>query len=46
MRENVEGSISETEISFSDGNLRGYHCADGAGADIWRYEFLIIIIDW
>ena len=27
------------KLVYNDGNLKGYHCADAAGADIWRYEF-------
>ena len=32
-------ALVKPKLVFSDGNLRGFHCADGAGADIWRYEF-------
>jgi len=32
-------ALVKPKLIYSDGNLRGYHCADGAGADIWRYEF-------
>jgi hypothetical protein len=38
-RECRKVALVKPKLVFSDGNLRGYHCADGAGADIWRYEF-------
>ena len=38
-RECRKVALVKPKLVFSDGNLRGYHCADAAGADIWRYEF-------
>ena len=38
-RECRKVALVKPKLVFSDGNLRGYHCADGAGADTWRYEF-------
>ena len=38
-RECRKVALVKPKLVFSDGNLKGYHCADGAGADIWRYEF-------
>tara|TARA_Y200000002_G_C22460975_1_gene570396 strand:- start:198 stop:680 length:483 start_codon:yes stop_codon:yes gene_type:complete len=38
-RECRKVALVKPKLVFNDGNLRGYHCADAAGADIWRYEF-------
>ena len=32
-------ALVKPKLIFNDGNLKGYHCADAAGADVWRYEF-------
>ena len=32
-------TLMKPKLVYNDGNLKGYHCADAAGADIWRYEF-------
>ena len=37
-RECRKVALVKPKVVVSDGNLRGFHCADGAGADIWRYE--------
>ena len=40
MRRSVEKvALVKPKLVFNDGNLRGFHCADAAGADTWRYEF-------
>ena len=32
-------TLMRPKLVFSDGNVKGYHCSDGAAADVWRYEF-------
>ena len=32
-------TLMKPKLVYNDGKVQGYHCADAAGADIWRYEF-------
>ena len=32
-------SLMKPKMVYNDGKIQGYHCQDGAAADVWRYEF-------
>jgi len=32
-------TLMKPKLVYNDGKVQGYHCADAAGADVWRYEF-------